>query len=279
MVCLLKRYGSSHFDEVFSFVSATGYCTSSRGEFPFHHPWWHCNGKLSHSWQWLRRLQWCTRSIFLTQIESKCWDWEEHRHVHQTNSNPCFVILLELLGNAECTGKKCIKRSSNRSWTYRMYYMYRIHIACICTCRNLSVHSCAFVALELDPLSNSASFASTETGLAPRFRSSLEHPFTRDIARQKTWYMVTWYHIAIFFLRKKHFTHFTTADFSAGAVKRHGFFAPSREDVADLSQIALHKSSPFVHRIHISLYSALKKLIVCPLPELTSTWSANSKIM
>lgn len=192
MVCLLKRYGSSHFEEVFSFVSATGYCTSSRGEFPFHHPWWHCNGKLSHSWQWLRRLQWCTRSIFLTQIESKCWDWEEHRHVHQTNSNPCFVILLELLGNAECTGKKCIKRSSNRSWTYRMYYMYRIHIACNCTCRNLSVHSCAFVALELDPLSNSASFASTETGLAPRFRSSLEHPFTRDIARQKTWYMVSY---------------------------------------------------------------------------------------
>lgn len=44
----------------------------------------------------------------------------------------------------------------------------------------------AFVALELDPLSNSASFASTETGLAPRFRSSLEHPFTRDIAKDIT---------------------------------------------------------------------------------------------
>ncbi len=44
---LHKRYGSSHFEEVFSFVSATCYCTSSRGEFPFHHPWWHCNGKLS----------------------------------------------------------------------------------------------------------------------------------------------------------------------------------------------------------------------------------------
>lgn len=148
-----------------------------------------------HIWRWLRRPQWCTHSLFFTRMQSKCWDWEEHRHVHQTNSNPCFVILLELLGNAERTGKKLMIRSSNMSWTYRMYNMYRIiEFICICSWKmSKSLTCCAFVCIRCVPrvgsTANSAilpfRFASTETGLAPRFRSSLEHLATTRLNIEK----------------------------------------------------------------------------------------------